>query len=229
MKLVWISGWAYDPSIWAPLFAPLGGAWSVDVLDPLDLLADTTRVDQVLDNDAPAVLGGWSLGAMLALEWACLNPAPPIPLMLVSATCAFRARPGADYGMPRARLRALRLALKRDRAAALASFYALTEASAAAAPLPCVSHTNRSTEALLAGLDYLEHADVREHVRNLRAPITLLHGEDDALIPAEAGRDVKRHAPQAEIVLVPRAAHNVPFTHPNQLLTCLRSFQNNAL
>lgn len=228
MKMVWISGWAYGPPCWTQCFAPVRPQVDVLVLDPLEILSDVNRLDHVILQEAPLLLGGWSLGAMLALEWACLHPEARIPLLLASATCRFCAGPAAEYGMPPARLRALRAALKRDRAAALSAFYQDAEAGNSGLGPTSSPRTDASTGALLAGLDYLAKTDLRESVPTLRTRLILLHGGRDRVVAEQAGRDLHARAANSEFVLVEEAGHDVPFTHSNRLLACLTSCQKFA-
>jgi pimeloyl-ACP methyl ester carboxylesterase len=49
--------------------------------------------------------------------------------------------------------------------------------------------------------------DSRERLRDLRMPVLVVHGEEDRLVSPEAGRDLARLIPGAELRIVPHAGH----------------------
>jgi fermentation-respiration switch protein FrsA (DUF1100 family) len=52
------------------------------------------------------------------------------------------------------------------------------------------------------------------NIRSVTAPVLVLHGEQDAVIPVERGRQVYRAANQPKrIELFPQGAHNDLFDH----------------
>jgi pimeloyl-[acyl-carrier protein] methyl ester esterase len=63
---------------------------------------------------------------------------------------------------------------------------------------------------LEAGLAWLYEADLRPDVEKISCPVTLLHGENDPLIPPEASRWLADRLPSARLVLLPGRAH-APF------------------
>lgn len=216
MTLVWISGWAYAPEAWGNVLGAALPGVDVRILDPIDVLADPNRLRFELSQAPNPILGGWSLGAMLALEAAAAF-AGSTPLLLVSGTPSFCRRPGFEHGMEPAHVRALRAGLRRDRDGALQSFYQMVEGSA---PHP-TPRTLRSSEDLMTGLDYLLRTDLRPLLPALQTRACLLHGARDGLIPFEAGRDLQARLEGSAFVLADEAGHDIPFTHPSLVRDCM--------
>ena len=56
----------------------------------------------------------------------------------------------------------------------------------------------------------LASPDRRAKLQTITAPSVVLHGEDDALVPVEAGKDTAANIPGAELITVPGMGHDVP-------------------
>jgi len=67
-----------------------------------------------------------------------------------------------------------------------------------------------STQALIAGLDFLQTVDVRASVSAVAAPTMLVHGTDDVICPVEAGRWIADHLRDAVWIEFAGVGH-VPF------------------
>lgn len=52
--------------------------------------------------------------------------------------------------------------------------------------------------------------DRREKLRGIKAPVIVLHGEDDPLVPLAGGRDTHENIPGSELITVPGMGHNIP-------------------
>jgi len=59
-------------------------------------------------------------------------------------------------------------------------------------------------------LAILSTGDRRTRLRGIAAPTLVLHGEDDPLVPPEAGRDTARSIPGATLEMVPGMGHDFP-------------------
>ena len=147
-----LHGWGLGRGVWGPLIDALADA-QPQVLDlpgygaRADDGADFTATAHALLADIPAgaVLVGWSLGALLALQMAlqtastapAMQPepeaaAPPLAqrlrgLVLVGATPCFMQRPDWPRGQPSAVLQAFIDGVQRDGAGALRRFNALAQ------------------------------------------------------------------------------------------------------
>ena len=75
----------------------------------------------------------------------------------------------------------------------------------------CLNHDGAPSAAALAGgLNLLLEADLREELAAIHQPVLVLHGGRDRVAPPAAGRHLARSLPDAELVVIPGAAH-VPF------------------
>ncbi len=74
--------------------------------------------------------------------------------------------------------------------------------------------------ALLQAAAYLLHTDPMPHTQQVRAPILLVWGAQDTLVPPWIGHLYKAALPQAELIVLPKAGHVVMVdqaAHFNQL------------
>ncbi|MGB4673424.1 MAG: alpha/beta fold hydrolase [Azovibrio sp.] len=160
-------------------------------------------------------LGGWSLGALLALAAAARAPERIISLTLVAATPSFVQRPAWPHGLSPAALQDFAARVAKAGAGALPRFIALFcqgdhEARAAARRLGQQA-SPPAQELLEAGLVWLGEADLREAVPHITCPVTLIHGETDPLMPLAAARWLQEQLPAARLQLLPGKAH-APFS-----------------
>lgn len=64
--------------------------------------------------------------------------------------------------------------------------------------------------------------DVRDRLREIRVPTIVLHGTEDGLFPLSVARDLAKRLPQAELRVIPGAAHGLPLTHGREVQRALR-------
>jgi pimeloyl-ACP methyl ester carboxylesterase len=57
---------------------------------------------------------------------------------------------------------------------------------------------------------YTASEDRRSKLKTIKVPTVVVHGEDDPIVPVEAGRDVAANIPGAEFRLMPRLGHVIP-------------------
>ena len=175
----------------------------------------------------PVRLGGWSLGALLALDAAIADPTRWDGLALVSATARFCAdgegHPGAA---PRA-LRAMQASLARRRGAVLLEFAAACAApdGGDAAGAWWLAQAERfGTDALSRGLAALAALDLRARLAAVTVPVRLLHGVRDGVVAAAAAEALASRLPEARVTLLPDRGHALPFTAPGEVAALLAGF-----
>lgn len=54
------------------------------------------------------------------------------------------------------------------------------------------------------------NGDRRAKLANINAPVCVIHGENDPLVPVDGGRDTAASIPGAELVIVPGMGHDLP-------------------
>lgn len=186
----------------------------------------TTGLDAArheLDSRArPAVLWGWSMGALMALELALDAPDRVAALVLTSATPRFCRAEDYPCGWPAATVREMQQRLAVKPAATLRLFF-----RDVAAPFPprdgelpkqIAGALALGGDKLAAGLEYLAGADARARVGALAPPVLLMHGRQDRIIPWEAAQWIADQAPRATLHLVEDMGHDLPLRNPDLIV-----------
>lgn len=201
MNRLFLGGWAYAPEV-------LAAAWpGVPVIGAADPLPPAAQAGTVI---------GWSLGGLRALAALAAGQITADRLVLVSSTARFCATDGYACGQPRAALRAMMAGMKRNRAATLGNFFALSAAPRGldgAEQQALIEAAGSLSDAALAdGLDQLDRLDVREALARITVPVLVLHGTADRVIPVQAAEYLVAALPAATLVVHPdpTAGHDLP-------------------
>ncbi len=216
MSEVWlIGGWSIPRGWWEPVvdaLRPAGFGVRVIELDelgePAGQWADALAA-RLGCTSTPPLLAGWSMGAMIALDALMRPEAPTVAgLLVLAGTLRFCRAPDWPFGQPEAAVRALRRAVVRDAATALAAFHrevcAPSTGGDAAPPMETATDPLRLAHAL----DVLMSLDLRGRPPPA-CPMRWLHGECDAVIPVEAGIESARRLGRVAEVL-PGVGHDLP-------------------
>lgn len=231
--IVMLHGWAMRPTVWTEvahaLAATLGAAQvlhapalpghdgAAPAAPTLSAWADRLAAG-VPDG---AVLAGWSLGAMLAMEIARRHAHKVRHLVLIGASARFVAAadwPHALAGDTVARFvddfaRAPHATLQR-----FAALQVLGEPGARTlarrlmqhSALPAAGAAPAQASALQAGLALLCSADLRATASALPQPCTIVHGEADAIMPVDGARWLQERLARAQLHRLPGAGHALP-------------------
>ena len=151
-----------------------------------------------------ADFGGHSMGAMVALRLAARRPELVRRLALVAPAGMPSERSPLGYVLPV--LRAT-LAYSPD------FLLVLGRDLLRAGPLTLLD----AARGVLA-------ADVRADLERLRAPLLLIWGEDDRIVPPALAELFQAAAPQAALVTIPGAGHVPMYTRPGELAAALSAF-----
>lgn len=233
--LVLLHGWAMTPAVWDGLRARLAGAMLHTPPLPghgaAAAAADLAAWADALATALPdgVVLGGWSLGAMLALEIARRRRCKVAGLVLIGATPRFVTGEDWQHGLAPDTVAAFSAGFAADPAATLKRFLALQ----------CVGDANRRAvqqclmarladvdagSALADGLQLLADSDLRSGLGALRLPCCIIHGENDALMPAGAARWLADALPHARLHLLPDCGHAVFLSQPEACTATIADF-----
>lgn len=228
MKTLLIGGWGYQSSLLKPLIdaAPEGTEILPFALGDLYELGKTSQdsgcvfqagLKQVLQFfTEPVTLIGWSTGAMIA--YACaLENANIEKLVLISPCGAFVQSESAPYGTPKVALLAMKKAARRDALSMLWKFdekvfHPMEKVQSDAHE----AHFEQRSEVLGAGLDYLIKTNLLNESINRPLVTKLIHGQQDAIIPVEAGQALAEVL-KVELNIIDDAGHGLPLTHPEQI------------
>jgi pimeloyl-[acyl-carrier protein] methyl ester esterase len=237
--VVLLHGWALHGGVWDAWATTLARSFRVTVLDlpghgasgwTADC-ADLAHSARLLATHAPreAVWVGWSLGGLLALEVARLDPARVSAVYLIAASPCFTRRADWPHAQDDAVLAGFAHDLAQDHVGTLERFLALqTLASRAAQPTLRSLHGvfaehSPQLAALAAGLDWLRTVDARAQLAALGCPLGVVLGARDRMVPPAVLAALTALQPTLHARLIEDAGH-VPFlTHPDACTALLHA------
>jgi pimeloyl-ACP methyl ester carboxylesterase len=222
---IWIPGWAFPK---APAPSPLTGALPFD-FHPHGSGSATApspyarALAHLLEQQAePAILNGWSTGALIALETAHHWPDHVRALHLFSSTACFSTRTGYPHGQTPAHLHTLMDGIRSPAATRILRRFIIQTAAPHNVPpdtlTQAVNNANAcGREPLLQGLHYLLETDLRPLLHSIRCPVRLLHGTEDAVIPFSAAEHLAEKIPHAQLIALRGQGHGFPLFTPQAI------------
>lgn len=231
MQALLITGWAHHPQSLEPLAEALRSALDCDVRSPNDFLGKENCSNPTLST--PAIVIGWSLGGLIALESVAQRRFNAIALVLISSTARFVTAPDYTCGTPSSELRAMKIGLQRNPADTLRRFHRQVCAPRVPLPEPTVAFVAQGLAdgigTLIKGLEYLAQTDLRPWISSLDVPILLLHGDADAVIPWTASEYIAQHHLKAQLSLFRDVGHNLPLAFPSDVARRILNFLKYAV
>ncbi len=203
-----------------------GRPWEGSITD----LASLARA--VSDQVSPgAIVVGWSLGGMVALELARQRPAELGGLVLIAITPRFVAGDGWPHGIDPSVIEEFAGAVARDYTQAVQDFLAL-QVLGAADPRATLRSLRALVEgrpppdpcALATGLDILRHADLRPALAGIGLATLVIAGDRDRLTPAAASQSLAAALPRARFCRIAGAGHAPFLSHPAVVRCALGDF-----
>jgi len=195
------------------------------------LIADfDAAVDAIAARLQPGTaLGGWSLGAQLALAVAARHPAKVGKLLLVAGTTSFVQRDGWPYAMPPAMLAEFTAGIAADVEAMLPRFVGGfnrgdARAKSVTAELLQLADPRPSGEVLATGLRWLRDVDLRSDAPRVACPTLLVHGAADPLMPLGAAEALAALIPGAQLAVFDDCAHAPFLSRPDDFIARARDF-----
>jgi lipase len=197
-----------------------------------DYLTDCTRAVLGL-MDAPMDVVGHSSGAVIALRVALERPDLVRSLTLIEPVlfAAARAAGSAAYADHVARFAPVVQAFRDgDMTAAAAAFHGIWGAGSFAAQSPEVRGYMAARMPLIAAMN----RDLTEDTGGLLGPyrleslgvrVLLIEGDQSPPVIAAIHDELERRLPQAARVIVPGAAHMLPFTHAAEVAAAIARHQ----
>lgn len=240
-ELVLIHGWGAHSAVWSGLRKKLAETFRVTTID-LPGHGNSPYQAGVMDSlpaVAEAVLAvapteaswlGWSLGGLIVQQAALLEAGRFEKIILLGSTPSFITRDDWPYAVDQAVLENFHQELRKDSRATLLRFIALqTRGSQQAAndarllrqlllePAP-------DNAALEAGLNLLQQSDMREQLAMIDAPVLLLSGARDTLLPAKALPEITGLFKDARFTLIDKAGHAPFLSHKDETFTLVNEF-----
>lgn len=176
-------------------------------------------------------LGGWSLGAQLALAVAARAPEKVGKLVLVAGTASFVTREGWPHGMPPEMLAEFTAGIAADAEAMLPRFvggFNRGDARAKAVTLELLQLADpRPAGTVLAtGLKWLRDVDLRQAATQVKAPTLLVNGSADPLMPLPAAEALAALIPGARLEVFADCAHAPFLSTPEDFIARVATFVN---
>lgn len=239
--VVLLHGWALHGGMWGPWLDEFAEHARLHVVDlpghgrsrwppGVHDLAGLARTVYPLMPRSAVVLG-WSLGGMVAMELALRHPRQVAALVLVATTPKFLAGNGWEHGMRASVLEEFARGLAADHRRTVQNFLALQargdERSTESLRLlrrQLASHGPPDVGALEAGLAILRDADLRDELPRIAQPALVIAGEHDRLTPPTAGRELATALPAARFRLIERSGHAPFLSHGPEFLAELTAF-----
>lgn len=195
--LVLLAGWGTPAAVWTPLLPALQARFEVTALDLLD--GGEGEISDYLARlhartPANAVWLGWSLGGVVAAQYAAAFPARVRQLLLVAVNPCFVRRDDHAHAMPAAIFADFRRDFARDPEAAWQRFLSLqclggadVRADRREMQARCGKVLPAPAARLERQLDWLGQEDIRPQLPQLSCPVAWLGGLGDTLVPPAAG------------------------------------------
>jgi pimeloyl-[acyl-carrier protein] methyl ester esterase len=239
--LVLLHGWALHGGMWGPWLDRLAGHARLHVVDlpghgrsgwpagAHDIAGLARAVFPHVPRDA--IVLGWSLGGMLALELGRRHPRHLRALILMATTPKFLAGPDWEHGLDAAVLDEFSRGLALDYKRTVQNFLALqTRGDEHALETlrmlrsKLASHGEPDRRALATGLDVLRSTDLRDDLPRVTLPALVIAGDHDRLTPPGAGRELALQLPMARFRCVERCGHAPFLSHPDEVLAEVLGF-----
>jgi len=234
--LLLLHGYPFDHTMWDHVAALLAtktrlltpdlrgfGGQPVGEREPsLDVMADDLVA--LLDKAAigRVVVGGMSMGGYAALAFAQHHPARLAGLALISTQAV------ADTEQARAGRQAMIEKVRQEgsgsaaRAAMEKLFAPRNAGKSELTRFPLQGAIRAGVEGIVWGLQAMAgRPDRSEVLRNVKAPVLVLHGEEDQFIPCERAREMAQLASDTRFVAIAGAGHATPLEAPTEVARAL--------
>ena len=223
--IVLLHGWGFNSQIWQPVLPQLCQHFRVTLIDlpgmgksslcDRDYDAETISEHLLAVAPAQALWVGWSLGGLLALQVAALEPARVQGLAMVASSPCFVQQ--SDWpGIETAVLHQFAEQLQQDHQALLQDFLALHLRGVSDRSMlqslreSVLQYGTVDPGALQAGLAVLQQWDLRAEFSNINCPTMHVLGRLDSLVPTQVAPAIQQLHGQAQVQVLQRSAH-VPF------------------
>jgi len=237
INLVLIHGWGCDSRTWQPLLESLQTLASVTLIDlpgfGVSPVVPEFSLDAVLDKIAmqlpqDAIVMGWSLGGMLAVQLAARFPERIRAVITLATNLKFVAAPDYPAAMPRAINRQFNQGFAQDPQATLKLFDGLL-AQGDADERGLLKQLRRCdlgliTDNWLQALQLLTVLDNRAAFPQLAQPGLHLLADKDALVPVAAADMMWQINPHQEIKIFENTAHALHWSKPQAVIECVAHF-----
>lgn len=235
--LVLVHGWAAGPSLWSGIERALGRRFRVLRAAMPGYGNDAAGAGASLEGlsawlrertPAGATWLAWSTGALAALDIAAAGDGHIARLNMVAPVVRFTRADGWPCGVDPAVLDEFRGQLGRDPGVLVRRFARLVMRPDGGRDgverfVSGFADDRVSVAALADGLDVLSAGDVRHRLGDVRVPVTIFHGDRDAVVPMESSRRAAAALDDGRLCVLEGAGHAPFVTAPDEFIEQLES------
>lgn len=244
VPLLLIHGYPFDSTMWSPVqeslgervttIAPnlrgFGGTELGDAEPSLEVMADD--IAQILDRSSipRVVIAGISMGGYVALAFAERHADRVAGLGLVSTQAAADSTEARD-----SRRKMIENVRAKGSKAAVEAILPKMFAPAHISDSNLTSHLfegarKAGVDGICWALEAMARRPDRHHViEDCSCPVTVIHGDEDAIIPIEKARAMVEKAEEADFVEISRAGHCTPLEAPAEVAAALGNLLRRAV
>ncbi len=244
--VVFIHGWCMSSAVWEQqqvlsnycrvIVLDLRGhgksSAAVDGFSIKGCAADIARLFDALDLQN-ALLAGWSLGSLIALESFPLLRKRISGLVLIAATPRFTEGGGFPYGLSQVEAQGMARKVQRNMRRALDGFIGrmfangeLGESSRASTIQDLLATIALATAAVaLQALEALVEADLRDRLNLIDLPTLIMNGDHDVICLPQASEYLAQRIPRSRQVVFAGCGHAPFLTQSNRFNACLEEFR----
>ncbi|WP_416825435.1 alpha/beta fold hydrolase [Ectobacillus polymachus] len=235
LHLVILPGWGMEKAVFQPFITSLSGWASVTVVEWKKIHEESEFSKRALDTvdliEGPIVLLGWSLGSLVAFEYASMHPGNVKGLIIMGGTSCFTNNQHYTGGWDPIVIQRMKRRLHKDKEGTLAAFYESMFSATEKEFYHQFSEIVQSewsgddTESLLTGLDYLLHKDMSLHLDEISVPCLVIHGTDDLICPIYSALFIREKCKnQLHLSMMEETGHIPFFTKPSECVQLLSQF-----
>jgi pimeloyl-[acyl-carrier protein] methyl ester esterase len=216
LKIIFIPGWGMEEGVWT-LVLPYFKGYSVQCVEWRNVKESSEFAGRIIDaaNDENVILVGWSLGALAAIQ--SYKKVKAKGIVLIGGTAKFAITNDYTSGWNASFVERMKKNLVRQKESTLQRFY---ENMFTKNELKENKNFEEITmrfkgdtiHSLQLGLDYLIETDMRNEVIDMKAPLLLLHGEQDVICPLSAAHSMANNT-NTNLKVVSGAGHALCVTN----------------
>jgi malonyl-CoA O-methyltransferase len=237
---VLLHGWGCDSESWQPILAQLQALGEVITID-LPGFGKSSDIDNFLLETVighiaaqlpdDCVLIGWSLGGMLAVQLAARYPSKISRIVTLATNVKFVASDDYPCAMSVTTNQDFNNLFENNPSAAFKLFSGLlaqgdVNERALLKQMRVLVNPEVVNKYWNQALQWLATLDNRVFFAALSQPGLHVFGETDALVPVAAASHLKLLNHKQKIQVIPRAAHALHWSHPNEVVKLIESFLN---
>lgn len=238
--IVLLHGWGVNGKSWQPLLPSLqkiADVWVVDLpgfglSKTISEFSSSTILKQLKEQLPERMcLLGWSLGGILAVEFAAMNPTRISKLITLAANACFVEKKHWPKAMPKAVNKTFNRSFASNYTATLKHFYTLlAQGSLSRRELiknmskECALTTENINPAWAQALEHLSACDNTAAFKSLRVAGLHLLAENDALVPVAAAIELKALNAKQQLEVVPNACHALHWDYPELVMEKITKF-----